>query len=203
MQTDLVIELFAALGRVVVQTRRVLAWAIAHDEQRLPPGEQDYLDGTLTHLSQVREGFVVTLRTEKVHSDSELYDLVQHILVDWSWLEELGLSWQRGEQRLEVPTAQVLAFAHASVALGYLPQLPPQQITFPHTQATASYADIPVPHSPGEWLERIEELESVIEQIGARPPARMARDKLRRTYGYFEASAWLVSQHQARWGGRH
>jgi hypothetical protein len=66
-------------------------------------------------------------------------------------------------------------------------------VTYPKSSRT--YADIPVPHTPGEVLARIEELEQVIWEAGERPIAAVEPDPLRRTYGFFETSAWLVSQH--------
>jgi hypothetical protein len=197
MQIDGLLELFTALGQVARDTRKVLARALGDAERRLSADEEDRLDAAGEHLGRVREGCIVTMRAESVRSNSELWDLVQHVLVDWSWLRQLRLAWDEGEQALEVPVAQVLSFAHASVALGCLPRLPPDHVTYP--SPTRSYADIPVPHSPGEWLERIEELEVVISALGARPAAAMPVERLRRTYGYFEASAWLVDQHQRRW----
>ncbi len=197
MPNEDLLDLFAALGRVAEDTRRLLLQALLHEDRRLTPEEQERLQSTLGHLGNVREGFIVTVRASAARSPSELRDLVQHVLVDWSWLEQLGLSWEAGPSRVELPVAQVLSFAHASVALGTLPHIPPEVISFP--QPRASYADIPVPHSPGEWLERIEELETTIAQVGERPAATLARDRLRRTFGYFDASAWLVAHEQSRW----
>lgn len=184
-------RLFVALGEVAQEARLALARGLLHSDEPLTPADQKRLSLALEHLSDVHEGFALTLRTTAVRSPSELRDLVRHILIDWSWLSELGLSWQGGQT--EVPAGQVLAFAHATIALGILPRLPPELVTYPKPGRT--YADIPVPHTPGEVLARIEELEQVVWEAGERPIAAVEPDPLRRTYGFFETSAWLVSQH--------
>ncbi len=192
------LELFAALEQVIEETRHTLALVLLHSDQAPSPAVQARLDAALEHLAEVREGFVVTLRTSSVRDPSELRALVRHILLNWNRIEDLARAWERGEQHVERPVPQMLAFGHAFVALGCLPRLPPGLITFP--QPRPSYADIPVPGTPGEWLARIEELEAVITQIGEQPTSSVARDRLRRTVGYFDASAWLVAQHSRRWG---
>jgi len=188
------LRVFIALGEIAEEARWALAKGLRQRDQPLPPAEQKRLSLALGHLSDVREGFTLTLRASAVSSLSELRDLVRHVLIDWSWLSELGLSWQGGP--VEVPTSQVIAFAHATTALGVLPHLPPQLVTFPSSGRT--YADIPVPHTPGELLARIEELEQVVWEAGERPASDVEADALRRTYGFFEASAWLVSDHLRR-----
>lgn len=192
-------RLFVALGEVAQEARLALARGLLQSDQPLSPADQRRLSLALEHLSDVHEGFALTLRTTAVRSPSELRDLVRRILIDWSWLAELGLSWQGGQ--IELPVSQVLAFAHATVALGILPHLPPELITYP--KAKRSYADIPVPHTPGEVLARIEELEQVVWEAAERPVGAVKPDPLRRTYGFFETSAWLVSQHLHRMTHSH
>jgi hypothetical protein len=184
-------RLFVALGEVAQETRLALARGLVQSDQPLTPADQQRLSLALGHLGDVHEGFALTLRTAAVRSPSELRDLACHILLDWSWLSELGLSWEGGQP--ETPAGQVLAFAHATIALGILPQLPPELVTYPGSHR--SYADIPAPRTPGEVLARIEELEQVVWEAAERPVADVQPDPLRRTYGFFETSAWLVSQH--------
>jgi hypothetical protein len=87
----------------------------------------------------------------------------------------------------------LLYFNHALVALGALPHLPAQAVTFPQRRPT--YADVTAPGLPGELLARIEEIERVIYQTEAMPTRALAYDPLRRTYAFFEASAWLVNNY--------
>lgn len=135
----------------------------------------------------MREGFMLTLRTSDVKLASELRDLINH-LMDWNWLEELGLRWTTDEP-LERLGGQVVLYQHAIIALGVLPRLPANAVTFPHGQ----YADIPVPSTPGETLNRIEELERTIWAASSEPVNALSRDAVRRTYGFFDATTWLIA----------
>lgn len=112
----------------------------------------------------------------------------------------------------------LLAFAHTYVTLGFLPRLRPYQVAVrlsprPETspssvealgpkahgesfpQGRPTYADIPMPRTPGEVLSRIEELERVVWDAGLRPTGELEPDPLTRTYGFFEAGAWLAARH--------
>lgn len=196
------VELLAALGRLARDTRRALRLALLARGGQPPAAVRSYLQGTLNHLGQVREGFVLSLRVEEVVDSTELRDLIEEILVDWSWMRRLGIRWIPLDQPLERPLAQVLAFAQARSALGALPHLPAERVTFP--SPVRSYADIPVPKTPGEILERLDEIEQVIARTlnahpGSRgpagslvPPRPVETWQWRRAYGFFETSAWLL-----------
>lgn len=187
-------DLFA-LGHLAQETRDVLADGIKSRDIPLPADKKSQLSNTLDHLGHVREGFVLCLRTSSVTSLAELRGLVDQVLLDWSWLEESQLSLIPPDE-VEVPRLQVLAFAHSYVTLALLPKLPPSQVTFPQERRT--YADIPIPRTPGEVLSRIEELETVVWEAVLEPLGNIASDPLRRTYGFFETSAWLISTHMRR-----
>ncbi|MBI3942834.1 MAG: hypothetical protein HY326_07450 [Chloroflexi bacterium] len=188
---------FQQVGAVARQTLNILYQGLSAAGRPLPQDHQDRLYLTLDHLGNIREGFVISLRTRDVRDASEMRALVRHILQDWSWLREFG--WQPGQAGdIEIPQAQLVAFAHSMIALALLPGLPSSAVTFPLGRPT--YADIPVPRTPGEVLERIEEMENVISEASLEPIARIGRESLRRTYGYFEVSAWLVASHLARFG---
>ncbi len=187
------------LARVVRETREVLAEELEHRSRPPSPAVQNRLQETLDHLGQVREGFILTLRMGPatfpaigVMDPTELWALVSHVLMDWGWLEQIGLSWQTAGA-LERVEDQVVSYAHARIALGLLPRLPAEAITYPQPRPT--YADIPVPRTAGELLARIEELEQVIWQAGVMPLEAMEPAPLRRTYGFFEASVWLVERY--------
>jgi len=146
----------------------------------------------LTHIETVREGFLLSHRTDTSEQVSTLRDLVAHVLMDWDWLQSLNLSV---ELNLEVDQLdqQLIFFNHALVALGALPHLPADAVTFPQRQPT--YADVTAPAEPSELLKRIEEIERTIYQMDIMPHKTPQPGPLRRTYAFFEASSWLVDQH--------
>lgn len=106
--------------------------------------------------------------------------------------------------QLEYVRTQLMAYGMALVALGHLPGLPAAQITFPHSYTEPpSYSDILAPHSPGEILWRIEEVEEILWQVMASDPGELVSRRygsVRRTYGFFEASAWLARREAERFG---
>ncbi len=77
--------------------------------------------------------------------------------------------------------------------MGVLPRLPAEAVTFPQSHPT--YADLSVPGSPSELLERIEEIERVVYRASVIPLDELAIGPLRRTYAFFEASSWLVTHY--------
>lgn len=183
------------------------------------------------HLLKVREGFMLSVRAGHQTHHSELRYMLDRVLTDWSQLsEELGLdaapddappdgtqgrTQEEGEisdiatdtasvTHLERVRHQLLAFSMAVIALGHLPRLPAQQITFPHSYSTPpTYSDIPVPSTPAEMLWRIEELEKTVWRLmadSARDLVQRHYGPLRRTYGFFEASAYLSRKEAERFG---
>ncbi|MCC6454142.1 MAG: hypothetical protein IT328_04315 [Caldilineaceae bacterium] len=106
--------------------------------------------------------------------------------------------------KVERVRQQLLAFGMAVVALGHLPRLPSKQITFPHSYSTPpTYSDIPVPSTPGEMLWRIEELEQMVWRLMSDDLHDLVQRRygsLRRTYGFFETSAWLSHKEAVRFG---
>lgn len=177
------------------------------------------------YLSAVREGFVLSLRSSDVPDNNQLRYLIDQVLLDWDSLtSELGLDSDEavtshsaetdplaetknaddGHEPLEPVRQQLLAFGMAAVALGALPRLPSEQITFPHSFGKPpTYADIPAPSSPAEMMVRIEELEEMIWQLMAGHPGDLVQNQygpVRRTYGFFETSAWLARQEAERFG---
>lgn len=190
---------FRAMGQVAERTRRVLVQRAT--TARLTVQQRDQLTITLTHLAAVREGFQLTLRSGSA-SAGEIDAIVRYTLetLDWSFLEELGLRLEQA-QRLEPLGEQVVAFAHATVALAMLPRLPASEVSHP---TSSHYRDLHTPRRPGEWLERIEELEATLTrlQADAYAPRRgwLPPPMLRRTHAYFDASAWLIRAHLHRFG---
>jgi hypothetical protein len=147
------------------------------------------LNRILEHLARTREGFQLALRTSDITLASELRDLLVY-LVDWTWLTEIGLRWTT-DAPLERLSGQMVLYQHALIALGILPRLPTNAVTFPH----GIYTDIPVPSTPGETLTRLEELERTIWAASSEPVNAISRGAVRRTYGFFEATTWLIANH--------
>jgi hypothetical protein len=181
-----------ALADVIRSTHDTLG-QVVHDPTQRPTTNQQYLlSDTLEHIGDVREGFVLSQHMSPRMQTDELRRLVQHVLLDWGWLEALGLSSEmRGP--VELVGVQLIAYRHALVALGLLPYLPAQAVTFP--QHNPTYSDVPVPARPSQTLERIEEIEGVLYQAGRVPLDGLDFDAVRRTYAFFEASAWLVNHY--------
>ena len=183
------------------------------------------------YLSTVREGFVLSVRTSGVSHRAEFRYLLDRVLTDWDSLsQELGLDLddsgaaeaqrpgdtaidneQSGalpphayQPEVERVRRQLLSFGMAAIALGYLPRLPSKQVTFPQSYGKPpTYADIPVPRTPGEMLWRIEELEQTIWHIMSSDLGELVQRRygpLRRTYGFFETSAWLSTREVDRIG---
>jgi hypothetical protein len=173
------------------------------------------------YLHKVREGFMLSVRAGQVVHHAELRFLLDRMISDWSQLSrELGLaedertanaeghvtssSTEAQANEVEVVRHQLLAFGMAVVALGQLPRLPSKQVTFPHSYGNPpTYCDIPVPSTPGEMLWRIEELEQMVRRLMSDDLYGLVQRRygsLRRTYGFFEASAWLSHKESQRFG---
>jgi hypothetical protein len=182
-------ESVRVLVRVVKATHDTLAHSVYHPRQLPSREHQRQLSDTLEHMGSVREGFVLSQRMPLPVELGELRELIQHVLLNWGWVEDMGLLMARSDQ-VELVGDQIIAYQHALVAMGILPRLPAHVVTFPQPHPT--YADVPVPVAPGELLERIEEIERVLYQAGITPSDRLASGPLRRTYAFFEASSWLI-----------
>ena len=183
---------FFGIGNIAQRTRDLLGDYMRRRDRPLTQDQHNYVTSTLTHLDHVREGFQITLRTRTVRDFSELRDMIQQTLVRWDWLKDYELELQ-SDDAIHKPLLQTLAFAHSYVTLGVLPQMPAKHVTFPGDPPT--YADIPVPHTPGQLLTRIDELQNVLSQATVQPNKDTDPGSLRRTYGFFETSAWLISRH--------
>ena len=184
--------------------------------------EQLVLQQARDYLRKVREGFVLSVRTGQLVQQGELQYLLDRVMTDWNQLSaELGLDVSRdpshqpgnalepSAERDALPAVervrnQLLAFGMAVIALGQLPRLPSKQITFPHSYSNPpTYSDIPVPSTPGEMLWRIEELEQMVWRLMSDDLHGLVQRRygpLRRTYGFFEASAWLSRKEAKRFG---
>jgi len=191
--------------------------------------EQLILQQARDYLSEVREGFALSVRTTQVTQRSELRFLLDQVLIDWGgMLDELDFADGPARESPTTPDAssstlsastssatsettaperirhQLLAFGMAAVALGHLPRLPADKITFPYSYSRpATYADIPAPDTPAELLARIDELEQMTWDLMDGDLQRLLNRRygaLRRTYGFFETSAHLARKETVRFG---
>ena len=191
---------FWQLGDVARETRDGLALRMVAPSMNLPTQVKQAFSDARAQLGEVREGFVISLRTADTTHPTELRKLVMAVLLDWDQAEAMfGFEVQPADH-VETPKLQLLAFAHCYTTFGFMPALPADAITFP--QNRRSYADIHAPRTPGEVLERIEEMERVMTDAELEPLEQIERSRLRRTYGFFETSAWLVSHHAGKFRGK-
>src|SRR5450432_2073657 len=177
------------LTLVALDANRVLFDGLQHPDSEPSPERQLIFNRILENLAPIREGFMLALRTSDVALASELRALIDH-LIDWSWLAEVGLRWNT-EAELERLDGQVVLYQHALIAFAVMPRLPSSAITYPY----GAYSDIPVPTTPGQTLTRLEELESTIWAASTEPVRTLSRGALRRTYGFFDATTWLIATH--------
>jgi hypothetical protein len=221
VRTDEIFD-FVAIGELADTTKQFIHLNLAYNIRRqdraagLEQVERMVLQQARDYLGRVREGFVLSVRTTDVTSTDELSYLLERVLLDWDSLsDELGLQPDLAiesqtdldctpHKRIEQVRDQLLAFGMAAIALGMLPRLPAAEITFPRSyRKPPTYADIPVPATPAEMLQRIDELEKMIWQIASHDLIELAERRynpLRRTYGFFESSAWLAQRESQRFG---
>ena len=207
---------FVAIGEVADATKKWLAMHLQTDvETASRPAARDrvalaILRQARDYLADVREGFVLSVRTGQVSDRSEIRFLLDRVLLDWDALSrELGLALadeneDAFEQELALVRGQLLAFGMAIVALAALPRLPSEAVTFPHSyNRPPTYADIPAPVTPAEVLSRIEEMEQMLWRFASGRWGELVRRRygpLRRTYGFFESSALLAGEQARRFG---
>ncbi|GAB4523512.1 MAG: hypothetical protein Kow0047_33610 [Anaerolineae bacterium] len=192
---------FVSISLTLYQAQDALSRRLRALEQGPTEREAHILAAALEYLEQAREGFFLSLKAGMVPDRAELAYLLKQGLSDWDWIEELGI-------KIEAPTelarvrAQLIAFAMAAVAIGMMPKLPPDRSTFPRLSpfVRPGYSDIPVPRSPAQWLDRIEEVEQITWRAGVAPVADVETNSLRRTYGFYETGTWLAIDHLQRFG---
>ena len=152
------------------------------------------LSKTLTHIEAMREGFVLSQRTEQREDILEMQAILEHILFAENWWEDFGFSFTP-ERKVFMLDNQLISYNHALITMTILPTLPAQAITFPQMRPT--YADVFPPTRPAQILERIEEVEKTIYKACFTAPKNLSYHAFRRTYAFFEASDWLARNHLA------
>ncbi|GAP61930.1 hypothetical protein ARMA_0353 [Ardenticatena maritima] len=194
MESGNLLNAYYELGRVAEEIVHTLGELITRGH--LSAERKRWLSEALEQLAEAREGFIVTLRTSSVEDLLELEGLVRHVLFEWNWLaDEMGMDILP-EHIIHLPRRQLLTFAHSYLTLALMPRLPSDQVTFPRPR---TYADIPSPRRPGEVLARLEEVEETLARLHI-ARNRPEHGRLRRTYGFFETSAWLVRDHRRMFG---
>ncbi len=201
---------FVGIGELAETVTQLLALSLQQRGQRAGNAaaiKHYLLQQARDHLSSVREGFVLSLRTSQIDDPRELRYLLDRVLLDWSQLsEELGTadSADSADGKIEQLRTQMLAFSMAAVAIGHLPRLPADEVTFPRSYGKPpTYADIPVPRTPAEMLSRIDEVQTTLWQMmGQELPDLVDHHygSVRRTYGFFESSARLTRRQAIRFG---
>lgn len=215
---------FAGVGELAETVTQLLALGLQYgtelgrtsrpqNKSGLEKIEQIILQQARDYLAEVREGFVLSVRTGQLSQKSELRFLLDRVLVDWKdFCRELGIDaadeplTQSSDQMTYVNQARqhLLAFGMAAIALGQLPKLPADQVTFPYSyNDPPTYSDIPAPNSPGAMLSRIEELEHMTWRLMNGDIQGLLNQRygaLRRTYGFFEVSAHLARRETERFG---
>ena len=188
-------EILRDLTRIVDTTRQTLALMIRENnwpDGQLANGRLGQFSETLTHIGEVREGFILSQRTSPQATLSEIQGLVEDILLDWKWVQELNLAFAPNDQ-VETLGEQLVVYNHALVAMAILPRLPADAVTFPQRRPT--YNDVAAPKLPNETLARIEEIERIIYKAEVTTVKNLDYGSFRRTYAFFEASSWLVKKY--------
>lgn len=209
---------FAAIGELAETTTQLLALGITAREDSTSARHQAHdrvkqfvMQRARDYLGDVREGFVLSVRASQVTDRVELGYLLERVLTDWNALRaELGLETDtlddlpEHEVKVEHVRRQLLAFGMAATALGFLPRMPADRVTFPYSyNQPPTYADIAPPDSPGAMLWRIDEAEQLVWHAMSEDMNELVRRRygaLRRTYGFFEASAHLANHEAVRFG---
>lgn len=188
-------EILRDLARIVDTTRQALAEMTREEnwsDGQLANNRLGQFSAALEHIGEVREGFILSQRTSPQATLSEIRGLVEDILLDWKWVQELNLAFAPSDQ-IESLGEQLVVYNHALVAMAVLPRLPAEVITFPQRHPT--YGDVTAPTLPGETLARIEEMERIIYKAEVTALRHLDYASFRRTYAFFEASSWLVNKY--------
>jgi hypothetical protein len=208
---------FARIGEVAETTTQFLALGLQYHTsfagkprgkaRQADPVELYVLQQARDLMDQVREGFVLSVRSSQAPTRAELRFLLNRVLHDWDALSaelELTPAAADPEAGLLRLRHQLLAFGMAATALGLLPRTPAEEITFPYSFGQPpTYCDIHAPVTPGEMLQRIEELQRMLWQLMAADLQELVNHQygpLRRTYGFFEVSARLANRESRRFG---
>lgn len=189
---------FDRLVRLCRRTQRVLL-AVAQDQET----EQDLVRSliateALEHVDAILAGVTYLARTGSF-SQGELRELVRRagiVAAPPAGSPEARAAESEADAEARagarprlapIDPVTILAAGHARVVFSLIPSLPPGAVGWPRSHA--SYADIPVPRTEGELVDRVEELARVLWLVAAGEPRR--DEALRRTLAFYDAGARL------------
>jgi hypothetical protein len=185
---------FGAFDAMIDTCRRTRAVLVASIHGRAGDGElarEIVATESLDYVDAIAEGTRILARAT-AFSGSELRAIVRFAGITPppppGSPDAVAASIEAAHDRtgpLAVDPLVLLAAGHARVVFAQIPALPPMLVTWPSRNRT--YADIPVPRSAVEMIERTEELERVLWGV-AEGDARPS-EPLRRTLAYFEAAS--------------
>jgi hypothetical protein len=187
---------FSAFDHLLDTCRRTHAAlvAVVNDQARAGDALREVLAReALSHVETVLEGLVLRARAGQF-SGEELRILVRRAGIiaparpgtpDAVAAEREAAHEQAGLRVVDGRT--MLAAGHARVVFSIIPTLPPEAVSWPRQHR--SYADIPVPHSERELLQRAEELARVVWRVAAGDDRR--DEPLRRTLAFYETGSRL------------
>jgi hypothetical protein len=197
---------FSQLDRLLQLVRRTreLLDAVA-DAGELPEGGAAFIEAaTLPHLEGVHTGFQGSLRSDAADAAELRYLLLQvaqlrvgspdgpaeRLAAESEAAAERRLIGPRqGSEIRGIEPWHLVAYAHARVVLGVIPQVPHDRVRYPAGRRT--YADIATPRGPAELAERIAELERELWRAVTGRPSPVHHPAFRRTYGFFDAADQL------------
>lgn len=192
-------EEFDALAVLFGRTRRALDAVLAHGLADAATASV-LADETLPHIEGVEAGFRARLRSTEGDLP-ELRDLIARggLRIPEPRNDAEGraalieamqaLSGAGGPRQMVIaPGRELAALEHARIAMAMLPHTDAGDIHYPGRR---SYADIPSPRGPSEFVARIEEVESTIWRAAAGVGARRSDSTWRRVYAFFDAGERL------------
>jgi hypothetical protein len=197
---------FSSFERLVQTCRRTRAVLVAVTHER--PGDGDAVRSivaheALSHVDAVLDGLTFLSRAGS-YTPEELRTLVRRAGIveppragsPEAAVAEREIAMERTARRgagftppeiRRVDGQTILAAGHARVVFSVIPSLPPEAVAWPRAHRT--YADIPIPRTEAELLERVEELARVLWRVAAGEDRR--DEPLRRTLAFYEAGSRL------------
>ena len=197
---------FTSFERLVQTCRRTRAVLVAVTHERAGDGDvvrSIVAHEALAHVDAVLDGLTLLSRAGS-YTAEELRTLVRRAGIvepprpgsPEAAIAEREIALERSARdqgafsrpairRVDAQT--ILAAGHARVVFSVIPSLPPEAVAWPRAHRT--YADIPVPRTETELLERVEELARVLWRVAEGEDRR--DEPLRRTLAFYEAGSRL------------
>jgi hypothetical protein len=197
---------FSSFDRLIQVCRRTRAVLVAVTHERAGDGDavrSIVAHEALAHVDAVLDGLTLLSRAGSF-TDQELRSLVRRAGIgepprpgspEARAAEREAALERAGRDRAGayppslrlVDGRTMLAAGHARVVFSVIPRLPLEAVAWPRAHRT--YADIPVPRTETELLERVEELGRVLWRVAEGDDRR--DEPLRRTLAFYEAGSRL------------